>query len=100
MINKNIKAWTKLGRIHSLQMRPPRYRPLPRRPSFITPFPAPFIASYHFSSPSEIPGGLDGQKDAFSRIKKDGLWTDRRTDRRTDRPSYRDARTHLKIYMF
>ena len=28
------------------------------------------------------------------------VWTDVRTDVRTDRPSYRDARTHLKIAIF
>ena len=73
-------------------------------PSFITPFLAPFIPSYHFPSPSKIPGGFNGRKGAFLLIQKNGLRTDRqteerkngRTDRRTGRPSYRDARLHLK----
>ena len=97
----NNKCPEKQGRIHGRQMRPPRYlltRAIPYRPSLITPFPAPSITSYHFPSPCSIPDGLDGRKDAFSRIqKKKGYGRmDRRTDGWTDRPSYRDARTHLK----
>ena len=43
---------------------------LPPRPSLITTFLAPSITSYHFPSPSAIPGGHDGRKDAISRIRK------------------------------
>ena len=76
--------------------------PLSSPPPSSHPSLPPFITSSHFPSPSKIPGGLDGRKDAFSRIrKKNGLRTDRRadgrTDGRTDRPSYRDSRTHLKM---
>ena len=67
------------------------HAPLPRHP-----FPCLF---HHFLSlPFTLCSGLDSRK--FSRIRKNGSQTDRRTDgwrdRRTDRPSYRDARTHLK----
>merc|ERR1712228_746322 len=47
------------------------------------------------------PNNIDGEKPAFSDFENKWLPTDRltdgRTDRRTDRPSYRDARTHLKM---
>ena len=49
--------------------------PLARRPSLLTPFPAPFFTSYHFPSPSPTPGGLDSssRNDGFSRIEKNSL---------------------------
>ena len=67
-------------------------RPVFLRPSFVIPLPAPFIPSHHFPLQSLTPGDLASQKDAISRIRKI-----RRADGRTDGPSYRDARTHLKI---
>ena len=75
----------KQGRIHGRQMRPRRHvltRHFPRRSSFFTPFPAPFVTSYHFPSPSPTPGGLDSRKDAFLRIRKKRVM-DGRTDGQT-----------------
>ena len=67
--------------------------PLPHHPS--PPLPPP---RHPFSTPTQFHPSL--QKQAFLQIWKksvtDGL-TDRWTDGRTDRPSYRDARTQLKI---
>ena len=40
-----------------------------------------------------LPDDIHEEKLSFLRFKKHAL----QTDRRTDRPSYRDARTHLKI---
>ena len=40
-------------------------------------------------------GGIELVIDGF--LKKGNGGTDGRTDGRTDRPSYRDARTHLKM---
>ena len=75
----------------------------------VTPFPAPFIISFHFPLSCAIPGSLNCQKDAFSRIRSatdesmdgqtDGPMdgpTVGQTNGLTDRPSYRDAMTHLK----
>ena len=50
-----------------------------------------------------LPDDIHDEKPSFLQFKKktrDGPTnqrTDGRTDRRTDRPSYRDARTHLKM---
>ena len=48
-----------------------------------------------------FPEKIHEEKPSFSDFEKNWLRTDGRadgpTDRRTDRPSYRDARTHLKI---
>ena len=44
-----------------------------------------------------LPDDIHEEKSSFLKIKNNWLRSDGRTDRRTDRPSYRDARTHLKI---
>ena len=48
-----------------------------------------------------LPDDIHEEKPSFLQFKKNALRTHRptdgRTDGRTDRPSYRDARTHLKI---
>ena len=44
-----------------------------------------------------FPDEIHEEKALFSNFENNWLRTDGRTDGRTDRPSYRDARTHLKI---
>ena len=47
-----------------------------------------------------LPDDIHEEKPSFLQFKKKRITdrpTDGRTDGRTDRPSYRDARTHLKI---
>ena len=94
-------------RIRGHRMRPPHHvltRLFPRRPSLVTPFPSPLITPYHVPLPSSTPGGLNSRKDAFSRIRENGLRmdgrydgrTDRRTDRRTDTPCYIELRGRIK----
>ena len=44
-----------------------------------------------------FPDKIHKEKPSFLDVENNWLRTDRRTDGRTDRPSYRDARTHLKM---
>ena len=73
------------GRLHGRQVRPPRHvltRLFPRRPPLVTPFPACFITSYHFSSTSPTPWrSRQSKRRIFALSKKRGYG---RTDGRRD----------------
>ncbi len=47
-----------------------------------------------------LPDKIDKEKPTFLQSKKNELRTDGPTNGRPDRPSYRDARTHLKTFIF
>ena len=47
-----------------------------------------------------LPDNIQEEKPSILNFENNWLRTDGRTDGRTDRPSYRDARTHLKIAVF